>query len=275
MIDFKIDQNKCIQCGLCVTECPVLIINGKSTFPEIKEGKEEQCIKCQHCLAICPTGALSIWGKNPDDSLPVDCDIPSPEQMSNLIKTRRSIRRFSKKELDSSLVQDLLQTAHYAPSGHNKNAVMFSVTQSKADLLKLRERVYDAINTAHKNNTLPKNMLFLFDLYRLWNTKGIDVLFRDAPHVIMASAPQNLVSPKTDCHVALSYFELLANSQGIGILWNGFVKMILDTLSPEIKTQIGIPEDHVLGYVLLFGKPGVKFKRAVQKNEVSVNRIQL
>ena len=48
MLDLKIDKEKCIKCGLCAQDCPVLIIDGKTEYPEIKEGKELNCLKCQH-----------------------------------------------------------------------------------------------------------------------------------------------------------------------------------------------------------------------------------
>jgi Fe-S-cluster-containing hydrogenase component 2 len=53
----------------------------------------EECWRCQHCLAVCPQGAISIFGKKPEDSLP-----PAPkemgEYMEQLIVNRRSCRRF-------------------------------------------------------------------------------------------------------------------------------------------------------------------------------------
>ncbi|MCY1722991.1 nitroreductase family protein [Prolixibacteraceae bacterium Z1-6] len=275
MIDFKIDKKKCIKCGLCAQECPVLIIDGKTEYPEIKEGKEKQCIKCQHCLAVCPTAALSIWGKNPEDSIPVTDELPTPEDMERLIKTRRSIRKFKKEEINQELIQKLLETAAYAPTGHNKNSVLFSVTDSKEQLNKLRTAVYDGIKRAGDAGTLPETMAFLGDLQRLWDSKQIDVLFRDAPHVLITSAPKNVASPDADCHIALSYFELLANTYRVGTLWNGFIKMVLKDIAPGIGRQIGIPEDHVIGYVLLFGKPAVKFTRSVQSEGLNLNRIEL
>ncbi|WP_303917475.1 nitroreductase family protein [Draconibacterium sediminis] len=275
MIDFKIDRQKCTQCGLCAADCPTLVINPKSEYPEIKEGKEAQCIKCQHCLAICPTAALSIWGKKPEDSIPVKKNVVEPDKLAQLIKTRRSIRKFKTEAIAPELIHELLATAAYAPTGHNKNEVLFSVTETKSELSKLRNAVYTAIKEANSAGKIPERMAFLNDLQRLWESKQIDVLFRDAPHVLITSAPKNVASPDADCHIALSYFELLANSYEIGTLWNGFIKMVMKVLAPELVSQIGIPEDHELGYVLLFGKPAVKYARSVQSEGLHLNRIEL
>jgi len=273
MLDFKIDKEKCIKCGLCAQDCPVLIIDGKTEYPEIKDGKETQCIRCQHCLAICPTAALSILGKDPADSIKVEKQLVDTETLSRLIKTRRSIRHFKKDSLDEQLIHELLATAAYAPTGHNKNAVLFSVIDNPGELSKLKEKTYAGIKRAFEEGKLPERMAFMNDFQRLWFSKQIDVLFRNAPHLLIASAPANIATPETDGTIALSYFELLANSKGIGTLWNGFIKWILRDIVPELKAEAGIPDDHLIAGVLLFGKPAVKYARSVQSEGLHLNRI--
>ncbi len=275
MINFIVDKDKCTKCGLCSLDCPVLIINGKTEFPEIKEGKEDMCIKCQHCLAICPTGAISILGKNPEDSIPSKSKTPEFEEMSNMIKLRRSIRKFKQEEVDKTVIQELLETTAYAPTGHNKNAVLLSVVDNKEDLNKLRNLAYDSIKTALEEGNLPSSLHFLSDFQRLWETKKIDVLFRDVPHLLIASAPNTITTPDADSYIALSYFELLANSYGLSTLWNGFLKWVFNDVNPDIRKQIGIPENHIIATVLLFGKPAVKYARSIQSEGLNLNRIKL
>lgn len=275
MLDFKIDQKKCIKCKLCAQECPVMIINGKTDFPEIKEGKESQCIKCQHCLAVCPTGALSIFGKNPDDSVPLRPEILRPEDLSNLIKTRRSVRKFKKEEISYQQIHELLETTAYAPSGHNKNQVLLSLTETKDELAKVRSLVYNAIKKANEAGTIPPEMAIYSRFQNMWETKGIDILFRNAPHLIVASGPKSNDNTLADCVISLSYFELLANAKGIGTLWNGFLKVVFEHIAPELLNEIGIPEDHAVGYVMIFGLPAVKFARSIQSEGLNLNRINL
>jgi len=273
-IQFIVKQQLCTQCGTCSKECPTLIIDGKEGIPKIKEGKEKNCIRCQHCLAICPAGAISIHGKQPENSVTLGNNIPSDIEMANLIKTRRSIRIFSQKEIDLKQINELLDTAAYAPSGHNKNQVLFSITETKKQTKHLKSMVYDAIKLAKEENRLPEAIAFFGNFQHLWENKGIDILFRNAPHVLIASAPENNSNGSTDCVIALSYFELLANTKGIGTLWNGFVKMVIDHLGEDIASQINIPKNHKIAYIMVFGQPTVKFARSIQSEGLNVNRIE-
>ena len=92
MLNFKINKDRCIQCGKCIAECPPhCIVMAHDDFPGIPE--EEACLRCQHCLAICPTAAISIMGFDPDKSLELKYSLPTAQSMEILIKGRRSTRR--------------------------------------------------------------------------------------------------------------------------------------------------------------------------------------
>jgi nitroreductase/NAD-dependent dihydropyrimidine dehydrogenase PreA subunit len=274
MIDFKIDEEKCISCGLCAQECPMGIIEIKD-LPLIRKGKEALCLRCQHCLAVCPTAALSILGKKPEDSVSVKGAMPKPEELTLMIKTRRSIRKYKDENVDADLIRELLETASYAPTGHNDNAVLFSILDDKKQMMKFRELVYAAIKEEGDAGTLEERFRFLRGIQRVWEKKGVDVIFRDAPHVLIASAPAKGGSAMADSMIALSYFELLANSYGLGVLWNGMIQWAINDISPKLRKHIGIPDDHEIGYVLLFGKPAVKYPRGIQSEGTHINRITL
>lgn len=92
-----IDKEKCIHCGLCINDCITFALEfDGNKNPVFAEGGEDRCIKCQHCLAICPTGALSILEKNPENS---DRVLPqyNADELLNLIKSRRSFRNLNLK----------------------------------------------------------------------------------------------------------------------------------------------------------------------------------
>ncbi len=275
MLDFKIDEQKCTQCGICSKECPMLIINGKNGIPAIKEGKEKNCIQCQHCLAVCPTGALSIFGKNPENSVAVNGAIPSATEMESLIKTRRSIRKFKKDEVAPGVLNKLVETTSYAPTGHNKNEVLLSLTDSKAALEDVRTLVYDAIKQANEEGKIPESLGMFVNFQNMWHDKGIDVLFRDAPHLIVASAPKSNSNAVADCMIYLSYFELMANAMEIGTLWDGLLKVVFESIAPSLKAKLNIPEDHEIGYMMVFGYAATKYARSIQSEGLHLNRISI
>jgi nitroreductase/NAD-dependent dihydropyrimidine dehydrogenase PreA subunit len=275
MMNFKVDKEKCVKCKICVADCPVLIIDGKTEFPEIKEGKEDNCLKCQHCLAVCPEGAISIWGKNPEYSIPSPSVIPKSIELENLIQLRRSVRRFKSEELSKELIDHLASIALYAPTAKNENAVQFSIIDNKADMAKLRELTYSHIQKINDDGTLPEHFAYLANFAKVWDEKQIDVIFRDAPHLLVASAPKDGTLPQIDCSIAMSYFDLLAHSNNIGTLWDGFAKYVFEDVAPELKETIGIPENHEVVMVLLFGLSRVKFSRSIQNDNPNIKSIQL
>lgn len=273
-MNFRVDEEKCTSCGICVAECPVLIINGKTQFPEIKEDKEGNCLKCQHCLAVCPEQAISIWGKEPKNSIAVSSPIPKPEELENLMQTRRSIRRFKNEEIDKDLIHRLVEMAAYAPTAKNENSVQFTVVDNRSDMKKLRDLVYNGIKQAVVEDRMPTSRAYLDDFRNVWETKQIDVIFRNAPHLLIASAPKTATAGEVDSTIAMTYFDLLANSNRIGTLWDGFALNAFEDVAPELKQQIAIPQDHAIKAVLLFGKAGTKFARSIQ-NDANIKRICL
>jgi nitroreductase/NAD-dependent dihydropyrimidine dehydrogenase PreA subunit len=275
MMNFKVDQDKCTHCGKCSADCPVLIINNKTEFPSIKEGKEANCLKCQHCLAVCPEGAISIWGKDPENSIPSSSPLPKSEELENLMQTRRSIRKFKKDEIDVKLIHHLVAMASYAPTAKNENAVQFTVVDNREQMSKLRDLAYQHIKQAFIENRLPKNHLYLNNFSEVWEAKQIDVIFRNAPHLIITSAPKNNTFPVIDSSIASTYFDLLANSYGIGTLWDGFAKYVFEDVAPELKSLIGIPENHEIATVLLFGIPAVKYARSIQDDGLNMISVAL
>ena len=93
--------------------------------------------------------------------------------------------------------------------------------------------------------------------------KGEDIIFRGAPHLLVVSTPVNAPCANVDPMIALSYFELYAQSLGIGTCWCGLAYGVLRFM-PELCKQLEIPDNYKLSYVMLFGMPDVNYKRAVQ-----------
>ena len=274
MLDFKINKQSCTRCGQCVTECPTRIIAMEEDgFPSISIEKETRCYKCQHCFAICPTASVSIFGLDPTNSYSLAGGYPEPEKLETLIKGRRSVRRYKHENLDPELFQRLLEVAWHAPTGVNSRQVHFTVLDNKDKVAQLRNEVIAGLARLVKENTLPEGMESFANFARMWEEQHIDVIFRGAPHLLIASAPKGVASPMPDCLIALSYFELFAQANGVGTVWSGLAKSAINDLLPEIRTRLGIPDDHLIGYVMAFGKPAVHFARTVQHVPALIHRV--
>jgi len=273
MLSFIINEQKCTRCGLCAKDCPVKIIKLNGDLPTIDDDKQALCLKCQHCLAICPTAALSIFGINPDHCQTLQGHLPDPAQLETLIRGRRSVRHYRDENVETQTIQQLLNVAGQAATGVNSRQVLFTVVDNKETMARLRDKVMDGLDQLVKTDALPDNRKFFEKFVLLWQEKKIDTLFRGAPHLIIASAPRKCPTPKADSLIALTTFELYAQNVGIGTVWDGFAQWSINDLLPELKQELRIPENHVMGYAMAFGYPAVTYQRTVEHGEANVSRV--
>jgi nitroreductase/NAD-dependent dihydropyrimidine dehydrogenase PreA subunit len=264
MIDFKVNTERCTRCGSCSEDCPsrIIIMDGDD-FPAIAPEKEVSCLRCEHCLAICPAGAISILGFSPEDSLPLKGGYPDPPQLETLIKGRRSVRRYKPENLDPELMQRLLDVAWHAPTGTNSRQVRFTVLDDLEKVACLRDEVMEGLMRLDREGAIPASRSWFSRLIKIWEKHRVDLIFRDAPHLLIASAPNKVSSPKEDCMIALTTFELYAQACGVGTLWNGLATWAIDQLLPEMRQRLDIPDDHLFGYAMIFGKPAVRYTTEV------------
>lgn len=271
-LNFKIDKEKCIHCGLCAQDCsPKIIEFDNENFPSIKPENEQFCMKCQHCLAICPVGAISILDKNPENSELCN-NYPQSEQLLNLIKSRKSFRNYRQENLDSDTMQKLKNMLKYAPTGRNIHKLHFSTIENIEVMEDFKELTYKKVKkllATPCGNLISKK----FNRYKKAIENGNDILFRGAPHLIVVSAPQEESCADQDGIIALSYLELYAQSLGVGTVWCGLVQYCLKAF-PELCEYLGIPKDYRPIYVMLFGPTNLKYTRSVQPNEYKIVSIK-
>lgn len=274
MLEFSIDQEKCIQCGECAADCPRSIIELEPELPRIVPGKEEDCIRCQHCLAICPTEALSILGTTPEDCLPLDGNLPSPEHMETLVRGRRSTRRYKRENVDPETVNWLMDMLAHAPTGVNNRQLLFTLVDNVDTMDDIRKQALEGIRRKVQAGALPERYAAFEQFVAAWDN-GIDIPFRGAPHMLIVSSPESSPCPEADPFIALSYFELCGATRNIGTVWCGLGKYALFDIVPELGRTLGVPEDHKSVYVMLFGNPALEYHRTVKRENNAVNRVKL
>lgn len=269
---FSVDQELCIGCGECISDCPYSLIEMHDGIPVLSRENEATCLQCQHCFAVCSTGALSILGKKAADSQPLG-PLPSAEQLANLMKARRSVRRYSKTPVSKEEIAFLLETVAYAPTAVNNRQILCTVIEDPVVMDNLRRMTYSRLQTLIDTGKFPKGMEYLEDVVVEALKSGKDAIFRDAPHLLVVSAPKDSPAPDADCFIALSYFELLAAGMGLGALWCGLAKWALAVVLPEVLAKLGLPANHRVGYMMVFGRPTVQYHRTVQRENAHINRV--
>ncbi len=272
MLAFAVTDARCIRCRACVRDCPARIIEQAGQgLPVIPAEREEACLRCQHCLAVCPTGALSILGKDPADSQPIDrAAWPATEALAALVRGRRSVRQYEDRDVDPALLRSLLAAAAHAPTGVNSRLLTFTVLDDRAVMARFQQKVMAGLKAAAADGRIPERFLYLQKVTSWPYSFGMKLLFRTAPHAFIVSAPPTSPCPDQDIAIALTTFELLAQSAGLGTVWWGMLNMVL-TVLPELKTDLGLPVDHHF-YAMLFGYPAVQYARTVQRDDAAVIR---
>ena len=274
MINFNVSKTACSRCGSCAAECPARIISMDNGFPGITPEKEALCFKCQHCLAVCPSAAISILGCDPHNSLPLTGNVVDSTAMELLIKGRRAVRQYKPEDLEPVVIRKLLEVACYAPTGRNSRQVRFTVVDNRAKMAEIRDEMMAKLVKISQGGGFPAGMEFFSSYMKLWEDGGIDFIFRGAPHFIIASAPKDTPTPAEDCVIALTTFELYAQTLGVGTVWDGLAKWVINDLLPEFKITLGIPEDHKIGYAMAFGKPALQYARTPQLQPAAIHFVE-
>ena len=269
---FNVDLEKCTKCGLCVSDCPTgaIIADENGT---VKMQNPLRCMECQHCFAICPNGAISIMGKNPDESNSIK-EINS-EDILNLIQSRRSIRKYQKVNVNKETIQKLKSMLNYTPTGCNNHKLHFSFIEDIEVMDDFRFKVNSKIASllTKKPFKFLADKISKFAKHKDAFLNGEDVIFRDAPHMVVACARVDSPCPAQDGVIALSYFELYAKTLGLGTLWCGYAQTVLK-MFPEFCEYLQIPNGYQPIYVMLFGYSDVKYQRTIQPMEYSFKTIE-
>ena len=86
---------------------------------------------------------------------------------------------------------------------------------------------------------------------------------------MLAIAPKSYgESGIEDGTIALTTFELVAQSKGFGTFWCGFFKRACQS-NPEIAKIIGLPEDLIIVEAMGFGVGDVDWKRPAARQAVT------
>ncbi|MFH0822847.1 MAG: nitroreductase family protein, partial [Pseudomonadota bacterium] len=263
---FTVDETKCRRDGYCAAVCPrALIIQTGDDFPLPVDEGAELCIRCGHCVAVCPHEAMVLKSFGPEACRHVEPEKKlTADQAEHFLRCRRSIRVYKDRTVEREVLTRLIETARYAPSGHNLQPVRWLVIESPAEVNRLAGMVIDWMRTL--TVTQPDIAAYWrFDrIIAAWEL-GKDMVLRGAPHLICAHAPAELLPARNAAVIALTYMELAATSMGLGTCWAGYFTAA-SVAYPPLPAALGLPGGHECFGAVMVGYPKLRYSRMPPRN---------
>jgi len=263
---FEIKRATCNQDGICAEVCPARIIAFRSgEYPTLIAGAENSCIRCGHCVAACPTGSFSHREIAVEQCPVIQSELQlSPEQCEHFLRSRRSIRTYKNKSVSKDEIKKLIEIARYAPSGRNSQDARWLVLGKKEELLTLAGIVIDWMGWMIENNDEEASSMHLEQTIDRWQS-GVDIIFRDAPVLIIAHAEKDNIRALNSCTLALSYLELAATSMGMGCCWAGYFMRAAASFKP-LQDALQLPGGHESFGAMMVGYPRFQYHRLPLRN---------
>lgn len=265
-----IASEKCKRDGICVASCPLglIEIKDKLSVPEPVFGADEKCLNCGHCVSVCPHDALSLVTMKQNELLPVQkSSLPNPEQIEHLMRSRRSIRAYKKKQVKRETITKLIDIARYAPTGHNTQSVGWMVIDDKEEIRRLAGIIIDWFKNLIKEQSPMAQQFSLDSFVSAWEA-GNDMVLRDASAIVITHAPKAYGAAEINNTIALTYFELAASTFGIGTCWAGVINLAVNQWEP-FQQALGIPKTDTC-LAMMVGYPKFKYHKIPMRNKAKI-----
>ncbi|MCE8427710.1 MAG: nitroreductase family protein [Candidatus Methanoperedens sp.] len=150
-------------------------------------------------------------------------DIKESNIVFDVIKKRRSVRRFDRRPIPKEIMEHILEGARWAPSGANVQPWRFIVVEKREMLEALGNICY----------------------YRIFKSRHVNEA--GAAVVICADIEAGSATYMLDCAIAGTNMTLMATSLGIGSCWIGAFE------EPTVRGMLKIPQKLKIIALIAFG----------------------
>ncbi len=244
-----IDFEKCTNCKECINICVrrnYRIDNGQN---QVIFDDSRDCLLCGHCISVCPENAIIYedmgdeakeYQQKPSELIPYDT-------LLQFMRAKRSVRKYKQNKVPKELIEKILNSMRYAPTGTNRRTMNCHVISNEETIKSLVDSIVEHRRSEEEIKRL-----------RRLREKRIDTIFYDAPHVLILHSKYPWDS--RNAAIAITYGMLSAHSLGLGTCWIGMAHGTLNE-NPNILTEIAGIKDHILA-VMTFGYPAVEYFRA-------------
>jgi nitroreductase len=165
------------------------------------------------------------------------------DQIMEIIKKRRSVRKYKDEPLPKDVIDSLLEAARHAPSARNLQQLEYKVITNKELIQKMSESI---VNMMKKRNPINPSRA------------NPGKIFYGAPIVIVLTGPKENEWIGYDASIAIQNIMLYATSINLGSCFIGFSRFMNE--DKEILNELRIPDDKKVVAAVVCGyadeKPG-------------------
>ena len=157
----------------------------------------------------------------------------------DLIRGRRSVRRFKKEKVDRALLQEIVELSRWSPSWGNFQVARYTIVDNDEVIAKLST---DGVNG------------FIYNINTLKEANGVCVLSFVKGKSGMLETGDYVTSEASvwevfDAGIACQNFCLSAYEKGIGTCVMGVINVV------SISEIVGLPEEETVAALIVFGHP--------------------
>lgn len=269
-----VDTRRCGGCGLCASICHEGCIALVDTTATVEH---TYCSTCTQCIAVCPQQAIS-WDNTPPEAFDHDL-LPTSEQIDELLRQRRTMRRFKDQKVDRSLIKEIVSYGIYAPTNnYDLRAIVVDeeamISALDGIMVRFSARIYGLFY---------KPRLLFAVLSRLWpnpdyvlnQPKLKEVTERGYTFEHNISAMVFVVgdkkTPLSEASATYHLYNMVLYAQTVGVgsrLWGP--GQIFITRTREGRSLLGLARHERIYGTVLLGYPAVKFSNKVRGKTLSI-----
>ena len=160
--------------------------------------------------------------------------------MLDLIKTRRSTRKYLDRPVPRELLEQIVEAGRYAPSGGNNQTGHFLVVTDPAVLARLAEMAQEAFAGMEVTENTYRSLAFAIQAAK----RGGYVFHYHAPALIIAANKKDYGNNMADTACALENMMLMANALDLGSCWINQLRWLNeDPVLLAYERELGLAED--------------------------------
>ena len=168
----------------------------------------------------------------------------------DIIKTRRSIRKYLDKEVENEKLETVLLAGQYAPSGGNSQSTHFIVIKNKDKLSELVALVQNEFSKMEYVEGMYKSLKSSI----MQSKKGNYCFHYNAPVLIVVANKKGYGNAMADSACALENMMLMARDLGLGSCWINQLRWLNENESiVSYMNQLGLKDDETICGALSLG----------------------